>query len=175
MNNMLFLQSKDFFVDEGTKGKVLCNNQKGICLVLFHADAQQCAHCEETIPEFKKLPYRMASIKFGLCNVSKNRETVEMSAQTIAPITYVPYIILYVQGRPLMRYDGERTVDKILEFLTDVTNRLQTNKTFFENKGQMKVESEIPAYTIGIPANLVCDAERGVCYLSYGDAYNKKK
>jgi hypothetical protein len=36
------------------------------------------------------------------------------------------------------------------------------------------MESEIPAYTIGIPANVVCDAEKGVCYLKYEDFAKNK-
>lgn len=174
MNNLIYPRSQDFFVDEGTKGKVLCNNTKGLCLILFHADASQCAHCEEAIPEFKKLPFRMAGVKFGLCNVNKNREVLQLAEQTIAPITYVPFIILYVNGRPTMRYDGERTLQKMLDFLNDVLNRLQSNKAFYENKN-IKMESDIPAYTIAIPANIVCDKERGVCYLEYNDAYKKGK
>lgn len=171
--NLIFLRSNDFGLDEGTKGKVLCNNQKGFCLVLFHADSSRCSHCEECIPEFKKLPYKMGGVKFALVNVNRERDIVEMSSHTISPITYVPYIVLYINGRPTFRYDGERTTTKMLEFLNDVLSSLQS-KTNFVNNPSIKIESDIPPYTVGIPANVVCDAEKGVCYLQYNE-YNKNK
>jgi thioredoxin-like negative regulator of GroEL len=123
--NLQFLRSQDFYLDEGTKGKVMCNNTKGFCLVLFHADSSRCTHCEECIPEFKKLPYKMGGVKFALVNVNRERDVVQMSGVTISPITYVPYIVLYINGRPTFRYDGERTTEKMLEFLNDVISSLQ--------------------------------------------------
>jgi hypothetical protein len=171
--NLQFLRSQDFYLDEGTKGKVMCNNTKGFCLVLFHADSSRCTHCEECIPEFKKLPYKMGGVKFALVNVNRERDVVQMSAVTISPITYVPYIVLYINGRPTFRYDGERTTEKMLEFLNDVMSSLQS-KTAFVNNPNVRIESEIPAYSIGIPANVVCDAEKGVCYLKYEDFVKNK-
>ena len=57
MNNFYYLTHDDFYVDpNGMKGPVLCCNVEGICVALFHADQGKCMHCEEAIPEFKKLP-----------------------------------------------------------------------------------------------------------------------
>lgn len=170
MSNLIFLRGQDFYNDQGSKGKILCNNQKGLCLVLFHADASQCAHCEETIPEFKKLPYRMPGVKFALCNVNKDRDIVKLSAGTNTSLEYVPYLVLYANGRPIMRYDGERKLQSMLEFLTDVVNRLQNQKSFSENKN-VRVESDVTTYQTGKEYNLHCDPDRGICYLQQGEAY----
>lgn len=170
MSNLIFLRAQDFYNDQGPKGKILCNNQKGLCLVLFHADASQCTHCEETIPEFKKLPYRMPGVKFALCNVNANRQIVPLSSGTNTALEYVPYIVLYANGRPIMRYDGERNLKSMSEFLTDVVNRLQNQKSFTDNKN-VKVESDVTTYRYGTEYNVVCDAERGICYLSQNEAY----
>ena len=72
MNNFYYLTHDDFYVDpNGAKGPVLCNNTDGICVVLFHAEAGKCVHCEEAIPEFKKLPRMFPSVLFGMCNLNK--------------------------------------------------------------------------------------------------------
>jgi hypothetical protein len=170
MSQILFPTSKEFFLDKAPKGNVMCCTQKGIMFVLFHADSARCTYCEEIIPEFRKLPYSMAGIKFAMVNINKNKELVDMSSKTIAPITYVPYMILYVEGRPFTRYDGERKLQDILGFLNTVLNGLKNKRDFFENKN-FKLESDVPVYTTGSQMNVICDTEKGVCYLSSKDAY----
>jgi len=173
MNNLIYLSSDEFFLVDATKGgKIMCCDTEGICLVLFHAEPGKCSHCEEAIPEFKKASRMISSVKFGLCNLNQNQDVIKLSKASIAPLEYVPYIILYVNSRPFLRYDGERNAQEIAEFLQEVMMRLQTKKQFIENKNY-KIESEIPAYTIGIPFNVVCDEDKGVCYLSYNDVYKK--
>jgi hypothetical protein len=172
MNNLIHLESDDFYTADGTKGKVLCCNVEGICIVIFHADGGKCSHCDDAIPEFKKAARMLGSVKFGLCNLNRNPDIIRLSKTTIAPLEYVPYVILYVNGRPFLRYEGDRTAEDIAEFLQEVMARLQTKKQFIENK-TYKIESEIPPYTIGIPFNVVCDEDKGVCYLSYADAFKK--
>lgn len=173
MNNLYHLTSQDFFLENGSKGKVLCMDSKGLFLVCFHANPDRCVHCEETIPEFKKLPQRIGSCKFALVNLNANPDIVKMSKMTIAPIEYVPFIILYVNGRPFLKYEGDRTLPAFMEFLQEVIQKLQTKQSFIENKNY-KVESEIPPYTVGIPYSVVCDEDKGVCYLKCDDAYGCK-
>jgi hypothetical protein len=66
-----------------------------------------------------------------MINVNKleNRRVVQLSNQTIVPITYVPDIILYVDGIPYMRYDGTHDIQSIKTFIVDIYQRLQ--KTAF--------------------------------------------
>ncbi len=174
MTSVLFLGSQDFFVSENSNGrKVLCNNLKGISLVMFHADVTQCEYCEEALPEFKKMPYKIPGIKFATVNINKNRDIVYMASQTVLPIKVVPLIILYVNGRPSLKYDGEKTATDITAFLDEILNRFAQQKEFKDNKN-LRLESEIPPYTVGVPFNLVCDNEKGICYLTYDAAYHKK-
>ena len=175
-NNILFLQTKDFGVDDAPKGKVLVNNQKGVMFCMFHADLDKCQFCADAWPEWKKLAIKMPGVKFGLCNLNQHRGVWEMSRQTFAPITAVPYILLYVNGRPLMRYDGEKRADVMMAFLNDVINRLNSTdkKGFFENKN-VRMESDIPTFTNAPQFNVVCDTEKGVCYLDSNKAYGIKK
>ncbi len=172
MNNFYYLTHDDFYVDpNGMKGPVLCCNVEGICVTLFHADQGKCMHCEEAIPEFKKLPRMFPSVLFGMNNLNKYPEVFQMSKKTIVPFKYVPYIILYYNGRPFMRYEGEKTATDMAEFIQEVMNRLQNTKTFVDKKG-FKIESEAPVYG-GLPYNVVCDDDKGVCYFTTDDVYGK--
>ncbi len=176
-NNILYLQTRDFGVDDAPKGKVLVNNQKGVMFCMFHADLDKCQYCADTMPEWKKLAIKMPGVKFGLCNLNHHRGVWEMSRQTFAPIDRVPYILLYVNGRPLMRYDGEKRADVMMAFLNDVINRLNSTdkKGFFENKN-VRIESDIPTFTNTPQFNVICDSkDGGVCYLDSGKAYVLKK
>jgi thiol-disulfide isomerase/thioredoxin len=171
--NLLYLNSNDFYITEGSKGKVLCNYLKDLTFVLFHADADKCPHCEELIPEFKKLPHFIQSCKFALVNLNKNQDIIAKSNQTIAPVTYVPYMILYVNGRPFLRYEGNRTLKDLVEFINEVIQRIKSKSNFVESKNSAKLEDAPSQYTYGIPYDIVCDEDKGICYVKYGDAYKK--
>jgi len=174
MNNLYHLTGEDFFLEQGSDGKkLLCIDAKGLVLVCFHVNGDRCAHCEDAIPEFKRLPQRIGNCKFALANLSANPDLIKMSKMSKAPIEYVPFIILYVNGRPFLKYNGERTTQDMAEFVQEVVQKLQTKQQFIEQKN-IKIESDIPAYSVGLPYNVVCDEEKGVCYLSYESAYQVK-
>jgi len=174
MNNLYHLTGEDFFLEQGSDGrKLLCIDAKGLVLVCFHVNSDRCAHCEDAIPEFKRLPQRIGNCKFALANLSANPDLIKMSKLSKAPIEYVPFIILYVNGRPFLKYNGERTTQDMAEFVQEVVQKLQTKQQFIEQKN-IKIESDIPAYSVGLPYNVVCDEEKGVCYLSYESAYQVK-
>jgi len=170
MSQILFPTSKEFFLDKVAKGTVLCSTLKGITLILFHADPERCEHCSDLIPEFRKLPYAMPGIKFAMINLNKYKEIVDMASKTISPISYVPYIILFVEGRPFTRYDGDRSYQDILDFLNTILNSLKNKRDFVDNKF-VKIENETPISLNSSQFNVVCDTEKGVCYLSQKDAY----
>ena len=174
MNNLYHLTGEDFFLEQGSDGKkLLCIDAKGLVLVCFHVNGDRCAHCEDAIPEFKRLPQRIGNCKFALANLSANPDLIKMSKMSKAPIEYVPFIILYVNGRPFLKYNGERTTQDMAEFVQEVVQKLQTKQQFIEQKN-FKIESDIPAYSVGVPYNIECDKDKGVCYLSYESAYQVK-
>ena len=167
MSGLLFLAIEDFKQTQGNKGAVMCTEISGFSLILFYST--QCTYCQEMIPIFRKLPGSLSGCQFGMINVSKNKDIVRLSKSTIAPITYVPYIILYYNGRPHMRYDGPAELNAIQDFIVEVANSIQSRQSFTtqENKKQTD-EKTIPAYTVGIPKPGGPD---NVCYLEYDDAY----
>ena len=171
MSGLLFLTSEDFQLAKGTKGTIMCNRIPGFSLILFYST--QCEHCQSLIPIFKSLPGTIGGCQFGMINVSHNKSCVMMSRESIAPIKVVPYIILYISGKPYMRYQGPHDPKEIARFIVEVSNKVQNKQTFTKDDTRIKHDSKggIPAYTIGHP---LCGPDDGECYLEFNDAYTKK-
>lgn len=169
MNSIIFLSEQDFTIQQGKKGNVLCNNLPGISLVLFFSN--KCPHCSDVFPVFKVLPQRVPECQFALLNISTNVNVARMSQRTIAPISHVPFIILYVNGRPAMKYNGEKSLQAISGFVNEVLSRIQNKKNFLSNIKVEHGDADIPEYSVGIPFNMVCEGEQ--CYLTFNEAYRK--
>ena len=179
MSGLLFLTSSDFTLQKGIKGKIMCTSIPGFSLILFYST--QCQHCKTFVPMFKKLPGTLGGCQFGMVNVSHNKNCILMSRQTTAPITVVPYVILYVNGKPYMRYQGPQDIREITRFIIEISKSINNkNKSANNNKAAMKLEKRIkrsakgniPAYCLGHP---LCGPDDKVCYLEFNDAYDKKK
>jgi thioredoxin-like negative regulator of GroEL len=165
MSGLLFLTSDDFTVTKGQKGNILTNSIPGFSLILFYST--QCIHCKTLIPIFKKLPGTIGGCQFGMVNVSTNKRCVYMSKNTIAPIEYVPYIVLCIQGKPFMKYNGPHDSNEIRRFVIEVANKVQS-KQQFTNEHIKTVEKGIPEYCIGKP---LCGSNDKICYLEFDEAY----
>lgn len=172
MSGLLFLTSSDFTLQKGTKGNILCNSIPGFSLILFYST--QCEYCKTFIPIFKKLPNSVGGCQFGMINVSHNKNCILLSRNSIAPITVVPYVILYVNGKPYMRYQGPQDIKEISRFIIDISKSLsgKTKNLKLEKKIKQDVKGKIPAYTIGQP---LYGPDDKVCYLEFNSAYNKNK
>jgi hypothetical protein len=169
MSGLLFLTSDDFTIQRGTKGDILCTTIQGFSLVLFYST--QCAYCQAFIPAFKNLPGSVGGCQFGMINVSHNRHCVMMSRETIAPIKEVPYILLYVHGKPYMRYKGPHDQKEITRFVLEVAQKVKANQSFNKDDKRIKEDTRggIPAYTTGHP---LCGPDDKVCYLEFNSAYD---
>lgn len=171
MSGLLFLTSDDFQLQRGSKGNILCTNIQGFSLVLFYST--QCSHCQTLIPIFKRLPGSVGGCQFGMINVSHNRQCVMASRETIAPIKEVPYIVLYVNGKPYMRYQGPHDAREIGRFIVEVSRKVQANQSLArDERVKQDPKGGIPAYTIGKPLHGPDDK---VCYLEFDDAYGNDK
>ena len=170
-----FLRDADFKVLPGKSGQVLCTTLQGISLVLFYVEAG-CKFCHEVLPLFKqRLPYTIPDCQFAIVNLTKNPSVAAKSAATISPITHVPHIVMYINGRPFLKYTGKRQFNDIAEFVMQVLSRIQGKKNFSPNTKMEFDDSEVREYSngAGIPFNIVCDEEK--CYLKYGEAYKDKR
>lgn len=168
MSGLLFLTSEDFEVNKGTKGNILCNSIQGFSLILFYST--QCEHCQNLIPIFKQLPGSIGGCQFGMINVSHNKKCIILSRDTISPITVVPYIILYMNGRPYMRYQGPHDKNEIIKFIVEVSKNLQAKQHFVNDPNiKEKPRGKIAECSTGQP---LCGDDK-VCYLEFDDAYSK--
>lgn len=168
MSGLLFLSSNDFFVDQGQKGKILCCKLKGFSLILFYST--QCQHCQTFIHKFKKLPGAVNGCNFAMINVSKNKDVVYMSKETIAPLQYVPYILLYVDGKPFVRYDGPHDENELAKFVYEIAQKVQENKKVTTHEKVKEVKNSIPEYCIAKPYS----DEDLRYYLKFDEAYGDK-
>lgn len=174
---LLFLQTADFFIDAGIKGPILCNNIKGYSLILFYSTA--CHHCQNILPLFKRLPERVLGCHFGMVNISNNKDIIAMSEKTTSPIKYVPFIILYIHGKPYMRYDyeGEPSTDSMMKFVVQVLSKFQSKekeKFVFSGNNNQSVQQQkqaVPMYTTGKPLYGFNDE----FYRQFENAYGKNK
>lgn len=169
MNTLVSLTQQDFSVRLGTRGPILCTNVDGLFFVLFYTHT--CGFCQTLFPVFNQLSQTIRGCRFGAVNVGQNIDIPRMSLQTIAPIRYVPFIIVYWNGKPYMQYDGERSYPALRNFAIQVGQTVAKRrfKKFVGNIAQQphNIGKPIPAYTVGKP---LC-GEDGVCYLTELDAY----
>jgi hypothetical protein len=171
MSGLLFLTSEDFHIQRGSKGPIMCTSLQGFSFILFYST--QCEHCQSVIPIFKRLPGSVGGCQFGMINVSHNKQCIMMSRQTIAPIQVVPYIVLYINGKPYMRYNGPHDPKEIGRFIVEVAQKVQEKQDFTkDNRVKKDPSGGIPAYTIGHP---LCGPDDKVCYLEFDDAYGNDK
>ena len=167
MSGLIFLQNCDFSIQKGTKGDILCHNIRNISLVLFYS--VNCGYCRNLIPVFKKLPGQIGGCQFGMINVSLEKEIISKSNATISAIKYVPLIILYVSGRPFIRYDGPHDESEIKRFIIEVCNKIQSKEKFTnkEVKNVNAKDKKIPPYASGQPLY----GELDDFYMEFAEAY----
>lgn len=174
MSGLLYLSANDFSIQKGSKGNIMCHEIPGFSLILFYST--HCTHCQTLIPIFKKLPGTIGGCQFGMINVSTNKYVIQKARNTIAPVKYVPYIVLYVSGRPFMVYKGPYDGGEIRRFVIEVANSLQKKRKFSSVKKVQKSsghKKEIPDFTVGIP--IYGDGNEDVCYLDFTEAYPGKQ
>lgn len=195
-SGIFFFNSDDFTLRETAKGKLLAleGQSKGLNLILFYS--KECQFCDKFLAQFKQLPNLILGCKFAMVNINQNKEIVNMSKNTLAPITYVPDVILYVNGLPYIRYDGPSEMQHIKDFIVDIYQKLQktsflqeqqntsqsdqnTNHSQklsdsksigFANQGET-TQNDIPEYTIGKPLSGSSKDVYGKCYLNFDSAY----
>ena len=168
MSALLFLTDEDFFISKGTKGPILCTNIPGYSLILFYSN--KCPHCRVLDPIFRSLPGTIQGCQFGMLNVNNNSGCIQLSKNTISPITYVPTLILHVNGRPFMKYSGPLDLENIRRFIIEVAQKLQNKHKFSSENVKEDIRGKIPEYAAGYPLY----GDENVTYLEFNEAYTSK-
>lgn len=159
MNSLLFLETDDFYVTNGTKGTILCNKIKRLSLIMFYVT--ECQYYGQYIPIFKVLPTYLNGCHFGIINLSQNFGVVEMSRKTVLPITAVPLILLFVDGKPYWQYSGSANIDEISNFVIQMSQEIDkrystmgsTNSRIPQHTNYTikNPDHPVPAYCLGMP------------------------
>lgn len=108
--------SSQHFQVVGTKKRTLNIQVPGNVLVFFKM--QNCPGCAQFEPVFHQLASQTPTIKHTVADLSYNREIVVMSRQTNTPIEKVPFIMLYVNGRPHAKFNGKKNIPSLQNFIT---------------------------------------------------------
>lgn len=163
MSALLYLTAADFDVEKENSALYMKNRIRGFSLILFYSTT--CVHCKTLFPIFQRLPGSVNGCQFGMVNVSTERKCISMSKDTVAEIKYVPYIVMYVDGRPVMKYSGPYDINEIVRFIVEVSKRMKTQS--FQTKAHGSNTKAIPEYSLGKPIK----GNDDVCYLTNSTAY----
>lgn len=158
MSELLYLSTDDFEIKQGQKGPILCCKLESLSLILYYST--DCVHCKPLLPKFRNLTSIVSGCKFGIVNLSKNTKLIYMSKTTIDPINYVPYIVLYVNGSPFLRYDGNMEESDLRKFILDAIANIRTTKNYHVSTSE---------FSYGKPLRGQHDKKR--CYLTNENAY----
>jgi hypothetical protein len=176
MNGVQILSTDDFVMQESMRGNILSNRIKGLSMVLFFST--NCQHCQKLLPVFKQLPSLINGCYFGMMNINNNRRFVELSANTISPITHVPLMIVYYDGKPYKKYPVDfphdsRSIQGFIWSVHENIKRIHSEQKRVSNK-PVTVEqhiNSIPDFTIGHPVK--GNGKDMVTYLKDIQAYIK--
>jgi len=118
------------------------------------------------MPAFKRLSTIVRGVNFQYMDMANdNYILMDMSAMTNTPIEYVPFLILFLNGKQIAHFSPDDNNPNIIEqmesFIVSNTRRQPNGNSSFE------LENDIPPYSLGIPYNR---GTRKVCKL-FNDAY----
>jgi thiol-disulfide isomerase/thioredoxin len=178
MSGLYFLTFEDFHLQKFPQGDMVCTKFQGFSLVLFYST--RCEYCKEFIPVFRKLPSLMEGCFFGMMNIDTNRQYLEMSKNSITPIKYVPYVVLYMDGRPILAYQGASDAMEIRRFITDVANNMKKKQGFTKGGGKaipitgQKELTELEKYYGDIGKPVCGGKDQMVCYINFAEYDNMR-
>lgn len=157
---------------KGNRGYILgIPSATNLTLMMFYSD--RCEYCEQAMPELVKLNNALRGknlpIQVAICNVGENPQVIQEAQQTVDPIKYVPYMIIYQRDRPYLRYNGKKIAEEMFSYLMEVLKRVDTRQQFVNAAPSAQAaaqdeEESSSAYQSGIPYNMVC--QDGMCYLT---------
>lgn len=86
--------------------------------VLMFFKMNGCAGCSQFEPVFHQLAAQIQGVTFLVADLSNDRNIIMMSRQTNTPIEKVPYILLYINGRPLAKFNGKKNIPSLRNFIS---------------------------------------------------------
>lgn len=174
--DLIELNADSFRKLKGTKGYVLgIPNANNLTLLMFYST--QCEYCDQAMPELSRLSRHLREnnlpIQVAICDVGKHRSVIKEASETVDPIKYVPYMVIYLKDRPYVRYNGNKVAEEMFKYLIEVMRRVDTRQQFVRSdvrtqEDQEEKEEPESASGLGVPYNMI--TEQSVCYLTNEEA-----
>lgn len=114
------LTPADFNIIKTIKGDLVEFLSKELTVVLFYKNEENRKYSDEFKRIFAEIQETGIECKFGVINIDEHSEAAEMASQTKTPINYVPYVVVYAQGRPYMSYGGKIDSIELVKLITYV-------------------------------------------------------
>lgn len=172
MAGISYFTPDDFHIGQGQRGPLLCIKDPRLTLVYFYSPKAQ--DCEPFTNTIISCPGNIIGAQFAMVNIGQKQLAIyKLSLGTIMPIDVVPYIVLYFNGKPYMRYSGPPDIAEIAAFIKELAVRVKDNAPVTKNMGVCppnvgvggQGKAKIPAYCVGKPV------DDDNTFMAYGDAY----
>tara|TARA_Y100001958_G_C21074568_1_gene432937 strand:- start:153 stop:632 length:480 start_codon:yes stop_codon:yes gene_type:complete len=128
---LTYYSGRDFTVREDNLCITDELDENTTSLILFYSI--QCPHCKDMLQTFRNILHNVSGINIGILNINKpeNKSILMDSKYTQnTKIEYVPYVLLFYNGKAIARYDDDADITNVLQFINDTT---QNMKQSFEN------------------------------------------
>lgn len=117
---MLDLTPANFNIIKTPKGDLVEYVDKELTVILFYKNEENSKFSDEFKRVFAEIEETEFECKFGTINVDEYPEQLELASKTKTPINYVPYVVVYAQGRPYMSYSGKIDSVELVKLITYV-------------------------------------------------------
>lgn len=117
--SLVQLTQNNFFMNSGN----LCINDDSVLLVVFTSKKWEPHNA--FLHQYSTLPSKISGMNFGFCDLSEHLSVAQQSINTSTPIKDVPNFILYIKGKPFAKYQGDWSINGIIEFIKDITPKIK--------------------------------------------------
>lgn len=140
---MIELTPQNFNIIKTSKGDLVEYLDKELTVILFYKNDENIKYSNEFKRIFSEIEETDFECKFACIDVDEYPEQLEIASKTKTPINYVPYVVVYAQGRPYMSYSGKINSEEIVKLITYV-QLMQTVTASI----QFDTKSIIPMYVV---------------------------
>lgn len=109
------LTEQHFALQQSQKKNVMMLKVQGPVVVFFKT--RGCASCAKFEPIFAGVANSDNRVQYGVIDLSVHANVAKMSASTTTPIQAVPFILLYLNGKPFARFTGKKDAASLSSFI----------------------------------------------------------
>jgi len=132
-SKLVFLGTNNFKLDNN---KNMITNIQGYSMVMF--SSSKCQHCANMYSAFAELARRTSFLTLGIVKLEENnsKELIALANRSTIKIEYVPLVVFYNNGLPVMIYSGKGDINDLMEFIESmITSIGNDNQQGNQNTG----------------------------------------